>query len=58
MNAPSAMNEQAWQFVVIEGNMLNKLLQINTNSPKAAPIGVLVCGDLNKEKSQGYYIMD
>ena len=58
MNAPSAMNEQAWHFVVIEGEMLDKLLQINTNSPKGAPVGVLVCGDLNKEKSRGYRVMD
>ncbi len=58
MNAPSGGNEQAWQFIVIEGDIMDKLVEINTNSPKNAPIGILVCSDLTKEKYQGLSVMD
>ncbi len=58
MNAPSGGNEQAWQFIVIEGEMMAKLVEFNTNSPKNAPIGILVCSDLSKEKYQGLSVMD
>lgn len=58
MNAPSAGNEQAWQFVVLSGKTLADYLEINGNSPKGAPIGVLICGDLKAQKYDGFYIYD
>jgi nitroreductase len=58
MNAPSAGNEQAWQFVVLEGEVLSHYLAINRNCPKGAPVGILVCGDLKTEKYPGYHIQD
>ncbi len=50
MYAPSAGNEQAWQFVVLEGEALAKYLKLNRNAPASAPIGVLVCMDRKAEK--------
>ena len=57
MNAPSAVNEQAWQFVVITGTILQEFLSINLNSPGSS-VGILVCQDLTLEKSKGYSVQD
>jgi nitroreductase len=53
MYAPSAGNEQAWQFVVLEGDVLKKYLSFNKNVPQTAPFGVLVCRDISLEKYKG-----
>ena len=53
MNAPSAMNEQPWHFVVLEGEMMQKYLEMNKNVPKGAPVGILVCADTSLEKAPG-----
>lgn len=58
MNAPSAINEQAWQFIVLSGSVLDEFCKINTNSPKGAPVGILVCQDLEHEKAKGYAVQD
>lgn len=58
MNAPSAVNEQAWQFIILSGSMLDEFLAINTNTPEGAPVGILVCQDLRAEKAKGYAVQD
>ena len=58
MNAPSAVNEQAWQFVVLSGKALEDYLKINSNTPKGAPVAILVCQDLAAEKAKGYAVQD
>jgi nitroreductase len=58
MNAPSAINEQAWQFVVLSGTVLEEYLKINSNTPKGAPAAILVCQDLGAEKAPGYAVQD
>jgi len=58
MNAPSAINEQAWQFIVLSGTVLEEFLKINSNTPKGAPVGILVCQDLKSEKAKGYSVQD
>ncbi|HYA87757.1 MAG TPA: nitroreductase family protein [Nitrospirota bacterium] len=58
MNAPSAINEQAWQFIILSGSVLEEFLKINTNTPKSAPTGILVCQDLRSEKAKGYAVQD
>jgi nitroreductase len=58
MNAPSAVNEQAWQFVVMSGKVLDDFLAINGNTPKTAPVAILVCQDLAAEKAKGYSVQD
>ena len=58
MNAPSAGNEQAWQFVILQGEQFDAYLDINRNTPKGAPVGILVCEDRQAEKYQGYAVQD
>jgi nitroreductase len=58
MNAPSAINEQSWQFIVLGGAVLDEFIKINTNTPKGAPTGILVCQDLRSEKAKGYAVQD
>jgi nitroreductase len=61
MSAPSAGNEQPWQFVVV--NDRNVLDQIPSVSPhaamcKQAKLAILVCGDTTKEKYPGFWVQD
>jgi len=61
MSAPSARNAQAWQFVVIDDrSMLAEIAEITPNAGMArqAPLAILVCGDLDLEKSSGYWVVD
>jgi nitroreductase len=63
MQAPSACNQQPWQFVVIdEGATLAKIPGFMPNAAMAAkaPLAILVCGDLHLgvEKSEGYWVLD
>lgn len=61
MQAPSARNQQPWQFVVIDDREI--LAEIPAFMPNAAmagkaPLAILVCGDLSLEKSAGYWVVD
>ncbi len=61
MQAPSACNQQPWQFVVIDDRAI--LTKIPTFMPNAAmvanaPLAILVCGDLDLEESEGYWVVD
>ena len=61
MQAPSAGNQQAWQFVVITDRArLNHLAEVLPFGKMltSAPVSIVVCGDLSLEKSQGYWIQD
>ncbi len=61
MNAPSAGNEQAWQFVVItEDEIKTKYAAFNPNAVyvKNAPVSILICGDIAAQKYAGYYVHD
>ena len=61
MQAPSARNQQPWQFVVVDDReLLQQVGDINPNAKMAhaAPLGILVCGDLRLEKSEGYWVVD
>ena len=61
MAAPSAGNEQPWQFIVItERKILDQIPAIHPNVSmiKEAPMAILVCGDLSKEKLAGYWSVD
>ena len=53
MSAPSAGNEQLWQFVVIrERQTLDAIPAVHPHSAmlKEAPFAVIICGDLKLEK--------
>jgi nitroreductase len=61
MQAPSARNQQPWQFVVIDDRaMLAKIPPLMPNAAMAAgaALAILVCGDLELEKSEGYWVVD
>jgi len=61
MQAPSARNQQPWQFVVIDDRaILAKISEFMPNAAMAekAPLAILVCGDLSLEKSPGYWVVD
>jgi nitroreductase len=61
MSAPSAGNQQPWQFVVVADRRLRD--EIPTVHPYAqmvreAPVAIVVCGDLRLENYRGYWIQD
>ena len=61
MAAPSAGNQQPWRFVVLRDPRLRA--DVAALSPHArmladAPLGIVVCGDLDAEKHAGYWVQD
>ena len=62
MQAPSARNEQPWQFIVLDDPQ--RLTAVAGGLPNAAmaeqaPLAILVCGDETLEKAAvGYWILD
>lgn len=61
MCAPSAGNQQPWQFVVIDDRAL--LDEVPSFSPYAsmateAPLAILVCGDTALAKYPGFWVQD
>ena len=61
MAAPSAQNEQPWEFVVIRDRGL--LEGISRSQPYAgmtrdAQVAIVVCADLDREKSAGFWVED
>jgi nitroreductase len=61
MSAPSAGNEQPWHFVVIKNKQkLEELTQLSPYAKmlNAANLAILVCGDLNRQKHEGYWMID
>ncbi len=61
MAAPSAGNQQPWQFVVVRNKArLQEVASIHPHvhmAPKAR-LGILVCGDTRVEKYPGYWVID
>lgn len=61
MAAPSAGNEQPWQFVVMnDTKVLARIPEVHPYArmvPQAAA-AILVCGDLNREKHKGFWVQD
>ena len=61
MSAPSAGNAQPWQFVVLtERKILDRIPELHPHAPMArqAQVGVVICGDLAREKYAGYWPID
>ena len=61
MMAPSAGNQQPWQFIVVTDQ--DKLAAVTAVHPyvgmaSKAPLGILVCGDLELEQFKGFWIQD
>ena len=61
MNAPSALDEQPWQFIVItDGELLKAIPSHHSHSDLVAdaPAAILVCGDTSLEKLPGFWVQD
>lgn len=61
MYAPSAMNLQAWHFIVIdEKNVLNETINSIPHAEllKQTPAAILVCGDLNIEQNESWMLQN
>jgi len=61
MAAPSAGNQQPWEFIIIrDRNILNDITKVHPYSQmlQEAQLAIVVCADLDKEKHSGYWIQD
>ncbi|MCB8994627.1 MAG: nitroreductase family protein [Bacteroidales bacterium] len=61
MYAPSAANKQPWYFIVIdEPSIMKKIMEVHPHSRmfETASHGILVCGDLNLQHGDGYWLAD
>jgi len=61
MAAPSAGNEQPWEFIVLrDRKTLNAIPKFHPYSLMLyeASVAILVCGDLSREKYTGYWVQD
>ena len=61
MSAPSASNEQPWQFVIInDHHILDEIPRFHpyAHMLKEASWAIAVCGDINLEAMKGYWVQD
>jgi len=61
MAAPSAGNEQPWEFIVVtEENLKEKIMDVHPYSDmlKQAPVAILVCGNMTEKRFEGYWEQD
>jgi nitroreductase len=61
MMAPSAGNAQPWRFVVVDDRAtLDSMagLHPHVKMVSGAPLGIVVCADLTKEKYPGFWVQD
>jgi nitroreductase len=61
MAAPSAQNQQPWQFVVVrDRGLLESLAAAHPygGMTRDAQVAIVVCGDLTREKSPGFWVQD
>lgn len=61
MAAPSAGNQQPWEFILIKDkNILADITKVHPYSQmlKEAQLAIVVCADLDKEKLSGYWVQD
>jgi len=61
MYAPSAGNEQPWDFIIInERGILDKIPEFHPHAQmlKQAPAAILVCADITREKHKDMWIQD
>ena len=61
MAAPSAGNEQPWEFVVLrDKEIMTKITEVHQYAKMLpnADVAIVVCGDVEKEKYKGYWVQD
>jgi len=61
MAAPSAGNEQPWEFIIIRNrDTFNSIKEVHpyASALDEAPIAILVCGNMQREKFTGFWVQD
>lgn len=61
MAAPSAGNEQPWEFIVVrDKNKLKGIINHHkyANMLNEANVAIVVCGDINRERYEGFWVQD
>lgn len=61
MSAPSSSNGQPWHFLVIDDRKIfNEIPKLHpyANMLRGASVAIVVCGDLQLEKSEGCWVED
>jgi len=61
MAAPSAGNQQPWQFLVVSDRAkLEGIMQVHPYAGmlETASLAIIVCGDLGREHYPGYWVQD
>ncbi|MFT9496078.1 nitroreductase family protein [Anaerosolibacter sp.] len=61
MAAPSAGNEQPWEFIVLrDKEIMKKITEVHPYSKMLlnADVAIVVCGDEEKEVYKGYWVQD
>ena len=61
MYAPSAVNLQPWHFVVIDQRpMMEKIMEVHPHARmlQTASHAIVVCGDLQQQHDDGYWVVD
>ncbi len=61
MSAPSAGNQQPWEFILIKDReLLDKIPSIHPYAQmlSEASAGIVVCADLDRERHTGYWVQD
>ncbi len=61
MSAPSAGNEQPWQFVIItQRRVLDEIPRFHPYADmlREATVAILVCGDTERERYPGHWVQD
>jgi nitroreductase len=61
MYAPSAVNRQPWHFVVLDDRrVMDKVRAFHPHAGmlSSAPLAVVVCGDLDLQHDEGYWLPD
>ena len=61
MYAPSAGNQQSWEFLIIrDRDKISKIKEFHPYAPMVESAGalILVCGNTNREVFEGYWVQD
>ncbi len=61
MAAPSAGNEQPWEFIILrDKEIMKKITEIHPHSQMLldADVAIVVCGDESKEIFKGFWVQD
>lgn len=61
MSAPSAGNQQPWEFIVVtDRKILDKIPNVHPYAQmcKQAPAAILVCGNLERDTHRGFWVQD